>query len=193
MHSLGLNLLSHLAEGLGKNKDYFEPWFKEACACTFRSIHYLPRSHEKAADCQGIEESLQKLVTPEHTDSGFITLLTTFEYQGLQVEIDGEYKSIKPEPGCIIVNLGDTLEQISNNRIRATRHRVLDIGIERYSCPFFMDPKFSARVSTKILESDRKHCEDRAYDEAHSEEVIENFGKILCKKMTNAYGEWKGF
>lgn len=37
-----------------------------------------------------------KMVTPEHTDSGFITLLTTFMYPGLQVEINGEYRSIKP-------------------------------------------------------------------------------------------------
>ena len=89
--------------------------------------------------------------------------------------------------------MGDTLQQISNDRIKATKHRVLDIGIERFSCPFFMDPKFSARVSKSILESDRKLCEDFEYDNAHPEEEIINFGKILCRKITNSYGEWKGF
>ena len=55
-----------------------------------------------------------KLVTPEHTDSGFITLLTTFMYPGLQVEINGEYRSIKPKENAIIINIGDALEKISN-------------------------------------------------------------------------------
>ena len=66
---------------------------------------------------------------------------------------------------AIAVNLGATLEKISQSKIKATRHRVLDIGIERYSSPFFLDPKFSARISTKLLESNRKSCEDREYEE----------------------------
>jgi isopenicillin N synthase-like dioxygenase len=44
------------------------------------------------------------------------------------------------------VNIGDTLEALSGNQIKATRHRVMDIGVERYSSPFFFDPKFSARI-----------------------------------------------
>ena len=34
MHELGLSLLGHIAEGLGKNCDLFLPWFKEACSST---------------------------------------------------------------------------------------------------------------------------------------------------------------
>jgi isopenicillin N synthase-like dioxygenase len=102
-----------------------------------------------------LEKSLQKLTTPEHADSGFITILTTFGYPGLQVEIGGKYQSIEPVKDTLIVNLGETLSKISNGTIKATRHRVLDIGKERFSCPFFLEPKFSAKISSNILQSQR--------------------------------------
>ena len=138
-----------------------------------------------------------KLVTPEHCDSGFVTLLSTFMYHGLQVEIDGEYRSIEPVKNAIIVNLGETLARISDNKIKATSHRVLDIGQERYSCPFFLDPKFSARISNSVLASARTKCEDLHFEKdlANKEEVsqLRPFGEVLCKKLLSAYGEWKGF
>ena len=62
------------------------------------------------------------------------------------------------------MNLGETLEMISNNQIKATMHRVRDIGKERYSSAFFLQPKFSARISVNILESSRQQCEDVKYD-----------------------------
>lgn len=61
-----------------------------------------------------LEQAEYRLTTPEHTDSGFITLLTTFGYPGLQVPVDGVYKFVKPEKNNIVVNLGDILERITN-------------------------------------------------------------------------------
>ena len=71
-----------LAEGLGKRSDYFDPWFKDACTSTYRAIHYLPRS-DNAADHSKLNKADRALVTPEHADTGFITVLTTFGYPGL--------------------------------------------------------------------------------------------------------------
>jgi len=79
------------------------------------------------------------------------------------VKINGAYRNIKPAKNAIIVNIGDTLERISNYEIKATKHRVLDIGCERFSSPFFFDPKFSARISNNLLQSKRTSCEDREY------------------------------
>jgi len=53
------------------------------------------------------------------------------------VKIGDEYRDIKPIKDGLIVNIGDTLSKISNRRIKATLHRVYDIGVERFSCPFF--------------------------------------------------------
>ena len=83
MHKTCSTILSMLAQGLDKPPDYFEPWIKDGCSSVFRAIHYLPRHHERAADSSGLDAESVKLVTPEHTDSGFVTLLTTFDYPGL--------------------------------------------------------------------------------------------------------------
>ena len=153
MHKLASTLISCLAIGLGKKENYFDPWFKHECSSTMRGIHYSPRDQNSVCE---LNEQERKLVTPEHSDSGFITLLSTFMFSGLEVEINGEYQPIKPVENAIVVNIGETLEVLSGNQIKATKHRVMDIGIERFSSPFFFDPKFSARVPTDCLVSSRK-------------------------------------
>ena len=161
MHNLAMKLIRCFAVGLGKREDYFDPWFKDESTAVFRGLHYLPRPADVILD----NKNDQKLVAPEHSDSGFITLLTTFMYPGLQVLFEGEYRSIKSVKNAIVINIGATLEKISNNKIVATRHRVLDIGCERYSTPFFFEPKFSARISNNTLSSKRQQCEDHCREE----------------------------
>ena len=60
------------------------------------------------------------MVTPEHTDSGFITMLTTFGFPGLQVQVDGVYKFVKPEKNHIVVNLGELFSRVTGFRLKAT-------------------------------------------------------------------------
>jgi len=80
-----------------------------------------------------------------------LTLLSTFNYPGLQVEVsDGVYKSVRPVPNTLVVNLGDMLSRITNYKLKATKHRVLDIGVERFSSPFFFEPHYAARIPTEV-------------------------------------------
>ena len=51
-----------------------------------------------------------------------------------------------PLEGTLVVNFGQVLEQWSAGRIRATEHRVLGCGLERFSIPFF----YEARAETTI-------------------------------------------
>ena len=96
MHDVAMKLVKCFAIGLGKDESYFDSWFQDECSSVFRAIHYEPREGNFNEQKEEIHLSAEhfKLVTPEHTDSGFITLLSTFMYPGLQVLIDGEYKSI---------------------------------------------------------------------------------------------------
>ena len=96
------------------------------------------------------------------------------------VLVDGEYKFVKPLPNHIVVNLGATFERITNFTLKATSHQVADIGVERYSCPYFMDPRSSAIIPSNILNT--------------AEEQIAppiQYGKWLAKSMRKKYGEWK--
>lgn len=56
MHNLTNELISLLALGLGKKASYFEPWFKNNSGSVFRAIHYLPRTHERAAASDDMPE-----------------------------------------------------------------------------------------------------------------------------------------
>lgn len=87
----------------------------------------------------------------------------------------------------MVINIGQKLETISGYKIKATPHRVIDIGSERYSCTFMMEPKLSARVSDKCLESSRASCEDLSYenDPQNKEEMekIKPFGQCVVEKL----------
>ena len=82
MHNLGVKLMRHIAEGFGKPVDFFDKWFVQNTCSTFRLIRYLPRSTGLVSQ-QDLREEDLKFTTPIHTDSGFLTLLSTFGYPGL--------------------------------------------------------------------------------------------------------------
>lgn len=150
---LGLELLEYLAVGLGKDRHFFRDWFgDEGTMSTFRSIKYLPRSLSTVKAAQLVGTDQYQLTTPEHTDSDLITMLSTFGFPGLQIPIDGVYKFVKPEPNNIVVNLGDLFAYVTSFKLKSTKHRVMDIGCERFSSPFFFAPKASAPIpSTGVV------------------------------------------
>jgi isopenicillin N synthase-like dioxygenase len=142
---------------------------------------YKPRSKSTVKQDK-LNQEEYKLTTPAHTDSVFLTILTTFGYPGLQVLHEGKYRSVKPIKNHLVVNLGDVLSRATNFKLKATSHRVLDIGIERYSSPFFLEPSYSTVVPANLLNQE--------------EEAVENpvtYGEWLINKLVNTYAEWKNF
>jgi isopenicillin N synthase-like dioxygenase len=124
-----------------------------------------------------------RLTTPIHTDSGFLTFLSTFGYPGLQVDVgEGVYKSVRPVPNTMVVNLGDMLSRTTGYRLKATKHRVLDIGVERYSSPFFFEPRYAASIPSTIA-----HLTSAS--EITDEECV-YFGHWVIGKMS-LFGEFK--
>ena len=84
-------------------------------------------------------------------------MLTTLGYPGLQIEVsDGVYKTVKTHDNHIIINIGQIFSHITNYQLKATWHRVLDIGIDRYSCPFFLVPKYEAVIPSNFLQPDQE-------------------------------------
>ena len=70
--------------------------------------------------------------TPEHQDSGFLTLLQTFDYPGLEILVDSVWYSVPPAKDSLVVNLGEQMTNMSNGRFKATIHRVIDTGADRF-------------------------------------------------------------
>ncbi|MFI9047158.1 isopenicillin N synthase family dioxygenase [Streptomyces sp. NPDC053427] len=85
-----------------------------------------------------------------HKDYGFLTLLLQDEVGGLQVQrADGDFHDVPPLPGAFVVNLGELLEVATNGYLKATNHRVVSPpgAVERYSVPFFYNPRLDARIA----------------------------------------------
>lgn len=186
MLGVSIQIMRHIAEGLGKPKDFFDAWFIENTLSTLRIIYYKPRSASVVKMDKLSDEDL-KLITPIHCDSGILTLLTTYDYHGLQVDIgDGDFRSVRPVPNTLVVNLGDMFSRMTGYRLKATKHRVLDIGVERFSSPFFLEPHYLARIPTDLVTGDYQSVSEVPSEESHI------YGDWLIDKI-RSYGEYKHF
>ncbi|KAL0936540.1 2og-fe oxygenase superfamily protein [Colletotrichum truncatum] len=89
-----------------------------------------------------------------HTDLQILTLLWQDQHKGLQVlNNSGEWMWAPPVPGTFVVNIGDFLMRLTNDRLKSTVHRVLQHGREdRISMPFFFGKDPPAVFSCEIIE-----------------------------------------
>jgi isopenicillin N synthase-like dioxygenase len=88
----------------------------------------------------------------EHTDFGIVTVLWADQVRGLQVlGSDGRWHDVEPDEGAFLVNLGDVMARLTNERWMSTLHRVkppvLDGTIERRrSAAYFHDGDVDAVI-----------------------------------------------
>ena len=71
-----MSILSHLSQALGVPVDTFEKLFQPTPLSSMRMIHYP--APEEGQIKTGAEQSINDVIYGEHTDSGCVTLLTTF-------------------------------------------------------------------------------------------------------------------
>ena len=82
----------------------------------------------------------------------------------------------------MVVNLGNIISRITNYHLKATVHRVLDIGVERFSCPFLATPKYLASIPSNLLKP--KNKQDAAPTLC---------GEWIVKDRFTGASEWDGF
>nr|GEV87929.1 protein DMR6-like oxygenase 2-like [Tanacetum cinerariifolium] len=61
---------------------------------------------------------------PPHSDYGLLTLLLQDQVEGLQIQHNGKWVTVKPIPNSFVVNIGDQFEIFSNGRFKSVVHRV---------------------------------------------------------------------
>ncbi|MEZ5342490.1 MAG: 2OG-Fe(II) oxygenase family protein [Acidimicrobiales bacterium] len=116
-------------------------------ASTVRLNHYNigdPVPEEQ----RGELADLAPVALGHHTDPGVLTLLLQDGVGGLQAEsAEHGWIDVEPEPGTIVVNLGDVMQVWTNDRYRAAVHRVLPMTTStRMSIPYFFNPSPSLLV-----------------------------------------------
>lgn len=147
-----LQLIAALAIGLGVSDSSLTSLHSLA-ENEFRILHYpaVPASTLKDGTATRIAE---------HTDFGTITMLFQDSIGGLQVEDQtqlGTFHDVESSaPTDIILNIGDSLQRLTNDTFRAACHRVTypptvqadgdEIVPERFSIAYFAKPNRNASL-----------------------------------------------
>ena len=147
-----IEVMRAIALGMGLDEHFFDT-FTDGGDNNLRLLHY-----------PAVKKSVFKLNPGQvragaHSDYGSITLLFQDSVGGLEVQSPkGTWVRATPIENTIVVNAGDLLSRWSNDRIRSTRHRVIqpppkpedmqDADDEnakfpaRYSIAYFCNPNF---------------------------------------------------
>lgn len=156
LENTGRHMLHAIALFLGLEETYFDDKIHNGNSI-LRPIHYPPITSEpKSAVRAG-----------QHEDINLITLLIGASAEGLQVlNKQNEWVDVTALPDHIVVNVGDMLQRLTNNRLKSTTHRVINPprekwGTSRFSIPFFLHPRSDMRLD--CLESCIKAGESAKY------------------------------
>ena len=128
-------VLRALALHLNLEENYFDEWIRNGNSI-LRPIHYPPITSEPK----------NAVRAAAHGDINLITLLMGAHGKGLQVKNhEGEWVDAIAKPDQLMINVGDMLSRLTNNKLKSTIHQVVNPprdlwGTSRYSIPFFMHP-----------------------------------------------------
>lgn len=132
----GTALMQAIALYLGLEEDFFDAHIHNGNSI-LRAIHYPPI----------VQEPLSAIRAEQHEDINLITLLVGASADGLQILTkQNQWVAATSLPEQIVVNVGDMLQRLTNNKLRSTTHRVVNPPKElwhtsRFSIPFFLHPK----------------------------------------------------
>ncbi len=172
----GAALLRAIALYLGLDEHFFDQYVHNGNSI-LRAIHYPPIT----------EEPKSAIRAEQHEDINLITLLVGASADGLQIlSKQNEWVPVTSLPEQIVVNVGDMLQRLTNNRLKSTTHRVVNPPREkwsspRFSIPFFLHPKSS--MSLRCLDSCIDESHPKAYEDATAGEYLdERLREIGLKK-----------
>jgi isopenicillin N synthase-like dioxygenase len=172
----GTALLQAIALYLNLPENYFDNHVHNGNSI-LRAIHYPPI----------LAEPKSAIRAEQHEDINLITLLVGASAGGLQILTkQNEWVDAISLPEQIVVNVGDMLQRLTNNKLKSTTHRVINPPREmwhtsRFSIPFFLHPK--SEMSLACLESCINNSHPKAYPDATAGEYLdERLREIGLKK-----------
>ena len=148
----GTALLQAIALYLNLDENYFDEFVYNGNSI-LRSIHYPPITIEPVSAIRA----------EQHEDINLITLLVGASADGLEIlSKQNQWVPVTSLPEQIVVNVGDMLQRLTNNKLCSTTHRVVNPARQfwhtsRFSIPFFLHPKTSMGL----------RCLDNCIDDEH--------------------------
>lgn len=165
----GAHILKAIAVYLNLEENYFDAKIKNGNSI-LRGIHYFPITEPDKLAPDAVRAGA-------HEDINLITLLIGASADGLEVLTrDGDWLPIKAQADDIVVNVGDMLQRLTNNKLKSTTHRVVNppvelMGTSRYSVPFFLHPR--SEMSLACLQSCIDDQHPKAYDDYTAGEYLD--------------------
>lgn len=172
----GKLLLQAIALYLGLDEHFFDDKVEEGNSIV-RAIHYPPITVEPKSAIRA----------EQHEDINLITLLVGASASGLEIlNKQNEWVPVTSLEDQIVVNVGDMLQRLTNNKLKSTTHRVVNPPRElwhtsRFSIPFFLHPKSSMDLSALKECIDENH--PKAFEDITAGEYLdERLREIGLKK-----------
>uniref|UniRef100_A0A7N0T3R5 gibberellin 2beta-dioxygenase n=1 Tax=Kalanchoe fedtschenkoi TaxID=63787 RepID=A0A7N0T3R5_KALFE len=144
--TLACNILERMAEGLElESKDVQSKMLQnEKNDSFFRINHYPTCPNLLKAQC-----GQNMIGFGEHTDPQIISVLRSNNTSGLQISgKDGNWISVPSDSNSFFINVGDTLQVLTNGRFKSVKHRVLADGRDsRLSMIYFAGPPLTEKIA----------------------------------------------
>jgi len=113
MLNMGYLIFELLSEALGLEPNYLR---NKECLIGHNFVcHYYP-------PCPQPDRTLG---ASKHADTDFMTILLQDHVGGLQVLHQDQWVDVPPLPGSLVINIGDLLQLMSNDKLLSVEHRVL--------------------------------------------------------------------
>jgi isopenicillin N synthase-like dioxygenase len=138
LESAGTHLLRAIAVYLNLDENYFDNKVHNGNSI-LRTLHYFPILDPDSVPADAVRAGA-------HEDINLITLLIGASADGLELLTrEGAWFPVKAHGEDLVVNVGDMLQRLTNNKLKSTTHRVVNPPRElmknsRYSVPFFLHP-----------------------------------------------------
>jgi len=161
LEAAGIHLLQAIAVYLGLPENYFDDKVHNGNSI-LRALHYFPITDPDSLPADAVRAGA-------HEDINLITLLIGASADGLELLTrHNEWLPVKAHGEDLVVNVGDMLQRLTNNKLKSTTHRVVNpprelMKYSRYSVPFFLHPKSGMDLTClpSCISADHpKHYED---------------------------------
>ncbi len=155
LEAAGKQLLKAIAVYLNLPENYFDDKVHNGNSI-LRTLHYFPIENPDEVPADAVRAGA-------HEDINLITLLIGASADGLELLTrEGEWFPVKAHGEDVVVNVGDMLQRLTNNKLKSTTHRVVNPPRElmkqsRFSVPFFLHPKSAMDLTSLPSTIDEQH------------------------------------